>query len=91
MSIEVNHDRAAQAFVASVDGHRCAIDYALSGKTMTITHTRVPEAVGGRGIAADLTRAALAAVRAEGWKVVPACSYVSSFIERHAEYADLLA
>ena len=36
-------------------------------------------------------RAALADARAAGRKVVPACSYVAKFIERHREYQDLLA
>ncbi|MBC8040865.1 MAG: N-acetyltransferase, partial [Opitutaceae bacterium] len=29
--------------------------------------------------------------RANKLRVVPACSYVASFIERHREFADLLA
>ncbi len=91
MSIDVHHDSAAHVFVALVDGERCFLDYGLSGTEMTIHHTEVPSAVGGRGIAGELMRAALATARAEGWKVVPACSYARVFIDRHAEYADLLA
>lgn len=91
MSIDVQHDGAAHVFVAVVDGERCVLEYDLSGSTMTITHTGVPAAVGGRGIAADLMRSAFETARAQGWKVIPACSYARVFIERHAEYADLLA
>jgi predicted GNAT family acetyltransferase len=57
---------------------------------MTITHTLVPEAIGGRGVAADLTRAALETARANGWKVVPMCSYAVTYLRRHPEYNDLL-
>jgi predicted GNAT family acetyltransferase len=45
--------------------------------------------VGGRGIASALVQAAMDAARAEGWKVVPACSYASVWITRHPEYQDL--
>ncbi len=91
MSIDVHHDRAAGVFSAIVDGERCVLEYRLSGNTMTITHTGVPEAVAGRGIAGELMRAALAAARAEGWKIIPACSYARQYFDKHAELADLLA
>jgi predicted GNAT family acetyltransferase len=57
---------------------------------MTITHTGVPPEVGGRGIASALVQAALDVARAEGWKVVPACSYAAVWMQRHPDYLDLL-
>ena len=35
-------------------------------------------------------KVALDDARSEGKKVVPACSYVADYIDRHPEYADLL-
>lgn len=91
MDIDVQHDSGNRVFFAIVDGQRCVLEYDLTGATMTITHTGVPEALGGRGIAGKLTRAALAGARVQGWKIVPACSYARLFFERNPEYADLLA
>ena len=91
MSIEILHEPAAQRFVALVDGQECVIDYRLSGTTMTITHTGVPASLAGRGIASELARFAFEKAKAEGWKVVPACSYVAAWIEKHPEYRELLA
>jgi predicted GNAT family acetyltransferase len=88
--VEVRHERDASRFAATVDGNECELDYRLDGKVLTITHTGVPDAVGGRGIAAAMTRAALDFARDEGLKVYPACSYAAVFFRRHAEYADLL-
>ncbi len=90
MAIQVLHDRKACEFAAQVDGERAVLQYRLAGQVMIILHTRVPTAIGSRGIAAELTRAALDAARAQGWKVDPACSYAVAFMRRHAEYADLL-
>ncbi len=56
---EVEHDTAARRFSAEVDGQRAVLDYTLVDDVMTITHTRVPAAIGRRGIAAELMRAAL--------------------------------
>ena len=74
-----------------MDGHLGIVDYTLRDGVMTLTHTEVPPPIGGRGIAAELTRTALDTARRKGWKVVPACSYAAAFIRRHPEFADLLA
>ena len=91
MIVEPTHDEQRRRFVVSVEGHACVLEYELSAATMTITHTRVPEAVARRGIAARLVAAALETARSRGWKVVPACSYAAWFLEHHPEYADVLA
>ncbi len=78
------------AFDTEVDGAQCGLDYSLASAVMTITHTGVPPEVGGRGIAAALVQAALDTARAEGWKVVPACSYAAVWMQRHPDYHDLL-
>jgi predicted GNAT family acetyltransferase len=58
---------------------------------MVIFSTRVPAEVGGRGIAAELTRVALETARAQGWRVEPLCPYVAAYINRHQEYRELTA
>ncbi len=91
MSIDVEHDLAGHRFTSTSDGHTSAIDYALDATVMTILHTNVPQAVAGRGIAGAMTRFALDTAREKHWSVVPKCSYAQAFIEKHAEYQDLLA
>lgn len=81
----IDHDRGAHRFTAEVDGSRAELDYTLADGVMTITHTQVPPAIGGRGIAAELMEAALSAARAAGWSVNPACSYAKSYLEKHPQ------
>jgi len=89
--ITVTHDAAAGRYEVTVDGHRSVCEYELNGHRMVFTHTLVPPELRGRGMAEKLVRTALADARAAGRKVVPACSYVAKFIERHREYQDLVA
>ena len=91
MSLPIHHDTARHRFEIEVDGERCELDYRLEGTTMTILHTGVPDAVGGRGIAAQLVEAAFVAARSNGWKIVPACSYSAVWAGKHPQYADVLA
>jgi predicted GNAT family acetyltransferase len=57
--VEVVHDEANRRFEATVEGRLCVADYELRDGVMWMTHTVVPPAVGGRGIAAELVRVAL--------------------------------
>lgn len=91
MTPDVRHDASAHRFEILVEGSLCELDYTLANGVMTIAHTGVPEAVGGRGLAGALVRAAMETARAEGWKVVPACSYAAAWVQRHPEYDDLRA
>ncbi|MFW7340027.1 GNAT family N-acetyltransferase [Pollutimonas sp. H1-120] len=91
MSRAVQHNLAQQRFEWIEDGMLSVLDYQLQNGVMAITHTGVPEAVGGRGIAADLAKAALDTAREQGWSVRPLCSYVAAYIRRHKQYEDLVA
>ena len=84
----VSHNVDAHQFTAEVDGSHAHLDYTLAGEVMTITHTRVPAAIEGRGIAAGLMRAALTLARGAGWSVNPACSYAEAYMARHPQESD---
>jgi predicted GNAT family acetyltransferase len=90
MDLNIVHNAAASRFEVVVDGVLCVLEYNLRGNVMSIDHTGVPEAVGGRGIAGALAKAAFEHARSEHWRVIPACSYVATWIQRHPEYADLV-
>jgi hypothetical protein len=87
----VIHNAAAQRFEVTVDGLLCEASYRLDGTVMRMTHTGVPQALEGRGIAAALVGAALAHARAQGLRIRPQCSYVQVYMRRHPETQDLLA
>ena len=91
MTVAVTHDTARQRFETTVDDQLCVADYQLRGQVMWMTHTGVPSAVGGRGIAAELVRVALAWAEEQGYTVEPSCSYVEVYMRRHPETQKLLA
>lgn len=67
------------------------LDYQLDAGRVVFTHTGVPSAHRGQGLAAQLVEAGLRWAKAEGLKVVPACSYVHVYIQRHPEWRNLVA
>jgi predicted GNAT family acetyltransferase len=87
----VVHNRQARRFEANVEGLLCEACYRLVGSVMWLHHTGVPQALAGRGIAAQLVETALVHAREQGLKVEPSCSYVAAYIRRHPEHLPLLA
>lgn len=71
-------------------GEPAVISYRERGNTIVIEHTYVPPAMRGKGIAADLTHDVLLEARRLGWKIVPDCSFVETYIQRNPEFIDLL-
>lgn len=55
------------------------------------THTVVPRAIGGRGVAGELVKRLVADAREQGFKIVPQCSYVAAKFEENPDWADLRA
>lgn len=86
---QIRHDAASRRFAIEVDGHLGYLEYERDGGTMAITHTMVPPAIGGRGIAAALVQAAVEYARAEGLKVDPHCSYADAWMRRHPQHDNL--
>lgn len=84
------HDNAARGrFELSEGGETAIAAYTREGDAIVFTHTEVPPALEGHGVGTRLVKGALAQVRAAGLKVVPACSFVAAYVQRHPDEADL--
>ncbi|GAC1304725.1 MAG: hypothetical protein NVSMB10_08060 [Steroidobacteraceae bacterium] len=81
----VKHDAERHQFTIDVDGELAVLDYTLARDVMTITHTGVPTAIAGRGVAAELMKTALAVGRGAGWSINPVCSYAAAYMRRHGD------
>ena len=86
----IRHDVAASRFELGSGDAMSLIEYVRAGGRVTFIHTFVPPTLRKQGIAEQLVRFALTWARSEKLKVVPQCSYMARFIERHQEFADLL-
>lgn len=90
MAFAVRDNPALSRFELDANGVTGVANYKLTGGVITFTHTEVPPQARGAGIASRLTEGALKQVRARGLKVVPRCSFVRAYLEKHSEFNDLL-
>jgi hypothetical protein len=66
-------------------------DYRLSGDRLVIDHVESPPALRGTGAAGRLMAALSADARAKSLKIIPICSYAAAWLQRSADFSDLLA
>jgi hypothetical protein len=66
------------------------IVYRLQPGAVVRLHTEVSDELEGQGLGAQLVAGALDDIRARGLRIVPLCPFVSSYLRRHPEYADLV-
>jgi uncharacterized protein len=91
MTGTVRDDVARRRFELEVGGALAFVDYRRDGGKLLLTHAEVPPALRGGGVGSALVKATLELVRQRGEKVVPLCSFVAHYMERHPEVQDLLA
>ena len=91
MSDAIRDNKVQSRFESGTGDELAVAYYTRAPGVITFTHTETPYRLQGQGIASRLVRGALQAARAEGLKVVPRCSFISSYIARHPEFSDILA
>jgi predicted GNAT family acetyltransferase len=76
--------------MAAGDG-TAVLNYRRERDLLYLTHTEVPAEAEGQGIGGALVRAVLEQARRDGQAVVALCPFVHAWVERHPEFADVLA
>lgn len=91
MQIDVRDSPDQSQYDVSVDGKPAGmLAYRLDENRITMVHAEVDPAYDGQGVGSELARYALEDARARHLAVVPACPFVSAYIRKHSEYADLV-
>lgn len=91
--VATSHNPEASRYEAHLDGQLAGFaEYELTDQLVIFTHTQVEDAYEGHGVGSALARFALDDVRASGTrKVLPLCPFIKGWIEKHPDYADLVA
>ncbi|NBE93608.1 N-acetyltransferase [Nonomuraea sp. KC401] len=90
MPADVVDNSAKSRFEILVDGQVAGFaDYRLLPTKIVFTHTEVAPELEGQGLAGELVGHALQMSADTGLRVVPLCSYVARYIERHPEFQDI--
>ena len=86
MKTEIIHQEEANQFKLEKEGLTAFIEYHIQDKNMIFSRTFVPAQLEGLGIGTALVKHALDYALAHQLKIVPHCSFVRIYVERHTEY-----
>ena len=84
---EVVRNDAAKRYEIDVDGVVAELQFHLADGRLDLLHTEVPDVFEGRGFGSRLVKAALDHAQRDDLTVVPYCSFVRSWLERHPDDA----
>ncbi|MFV0295959.1 MAG: GNAT family N-acetyltransferase [Hyphomicrobiaceae bacterium] len=79
-------------YVAKVDGVDAEGEMTFTHRgpgVISLDHTGVPDALGGRGIAKALLDHLLEDARSNGFRIIPICPFVRGQYAKHPEWSDL--
>ena len=85
-NLEIVNNTAENRFEAKIGDKLAIIEYMHSGNNIIYTHTEVPEALEGHGIAGKMAHHVMEYAKNKGLKVQPLCPFVKSYVDRHPEY-----
>ncbi|GAA2286828.1 GNAT family N-acetyltransferase [Glycomyces scopariae] len=89
MTVEVTDAPEQHRWEARIDGELVGFaQYKRHDDVITFFHTEVERE--GAGVGGALVRTSLDAARAAGEQVHPVCPFYAGWIERHADYQDLV-
>jgi predicted GNAT family acetyltransferase len=91
MTGTVRNNTARSRYELDVDGFTAYVSYHSEGDAISLDHTDVPKELGGRGVGSALAKGTLEIIRQTGGKVIPRCSFIAGYIEKHPEYRDLVS
>ena len=91
MTEAVRDNPSKSRYELDVAGKIVFANYRRVGSTLYIPYVEAPPSLRGTGAAGRLMQGIMETARASDLKIIPTCSYASSWMRRHREYHDLLA
>ncbi|WP_428772550.1 GNAT family N-acetyltransferase [Vibrio sp.] len=73
------------------DGMYAQVIYRQQDQVLLLTSTHVPDSLQGKGYGGIMMETVLPQIEADGFKITPVCSYVVHYLDKHPEWAHLVA
>ncbi|MCH9812887.1 MAG: N-acetyltransferase [Epsilonproteobacteria bacterium] len=89
MSHTLVHNAEECKYEYHIDGHIAYITYDDQDGNMHLTHTIVPDALAGKGLARTLLEDVLQEIKKQNKKAVAKCSYIVKYQEKTPEASNL--
>lgn len=83
-------NEAAHRFELKLAGGTVIVEYEQAPGAIRITHTEVPKALEGQGLASRVAALVVAEARRRGLLLMPVCPFFAAYLKKHPEHHDLI-
>jgi predicted GNAT family acetyltransferase len=91
MEQKIHLNKEKKRFELKADGHMATLYYdPYEPSVWSLTHTLVPDPLKGKGIGSGLVKQVFAYCQENQIRIIPECSFVVSYIQKHPEWKKLL-
>jgi predicted GNAT family acetyltransferase len=87
---ELKNNRINKQFEFQIDGLVAKLEYIRANDRIFLTHTEVPDQLGGRGIGSKLVKAVLQEIERQDLTLIPLCPFVAGYIKEHPKWRKLV-
>ena len=85
-----NINESTNRFELNIDDSVAFIEYKLSDNILFLIHTEVPTSLEGKGVGSAIVSKTLEYAKENGYKIVPFCPFVKTYLKRHPEWNDII-
>ena len=89
--MEVTHNEGEKRFELELPGGVAILSYEQGDGIIDLQHTLVPSEWRRHGIGAELVKQTMEIARREGFRVIPSCPYIASWLEQNVQFRDVVA
>ena len=90
MEVRLRDNPDKSRFEFDLEGQLGIVEYILAKVRIYLTHSEVPESLGGKGYGSLITKLTLEHVKASGLKLVSKCPFITSYIKKHAQWQEIV-
>lgn len=90
MNFTVTNNEKESRFETAENKNISFLDYSINGHTISLLHTEVPEASGGKGVASALTEYAFKYAADKHLKVNIYCAFVAAYVKKHPDLKSMV-
>lgn len=81
---------ALRRYEMDLGGEKAVVEYVIGPGYRILTHTEVPPKFEGQGIGRELVAGVLKDMKSKNLQVIPQCSFIARYIDRHPEWERIL-
>lgn len=87
---ELHNNEKNHQYEFHIDDYVPRIEYIRVKDEIYLTHTEVPSALEGKGVASGLILSVLKDIESQNLKLIPLCPFVATYLKRHPEWKRIL-